>query len=995
MKAPLPSDELQRLEVLRQYDILDSAPEAALDDLTLLAAQICQTPIALISLVDEKRQWFKSRVGLAATETPRELAFCAHTILNKTQIMEVSDTQTDPRFADNLLVINDPKIRYYAGAPLVTQDGHALGTLCVIDRQPRRLSSEQVEALRVLGRHAVTHLELHRRTRELGHEMEERRRSEETVLESQRFLQSTLNALSAHIAILDEAGVIISVNEGWNKFARDNGHTKGCLSLGANYLDVCDRSRGKDAEDGAMVARGIRAVTAGETQEFKLEYPCHSATQQRWFIVRVTRFSLESASRIVVAHENITRRKLAEEEIRNKAAWQKAVMDGAGHAIITTTPDGIIQTFNPAAEQMLGYTAAELVGISTPATFHDPVQVAARAKEFSKELGEEIQPGFDVFIAKTKRGLTNEHEWSYVRKDGSRFPVQLSVNALRDAEGETTGYMGLAQDISERVDAQRRAQVSETIVALQTRLLEQTQSAARVGGWELDCISQALYWTEETYRIHDTDAAKYTPSLETAIQFYAPESIPIISEAVKAGLATGTPWDLELRMITTTGRRIWTRAIGKAVRENGCTQRLYGSFQDITERKQAEADVLAAKAAAEAANRAKSEFLATMSHEIRTPMNGVLGFTDLLLDTHLDEEQRTFTTTIKNSGEALLTLINDILDFSKIEAGKLTLEPLPFDLPETMEQVLALLSSGAKEKAIQLRMEYPADVPRRIVADPTRVRQIALNLVGNALKFTQQGSVTVRVVKMRSGGQCFLRMEVIDTGIGIAKEKQSQLFQKFTQADSSTTRRFGGTGLGLAISRRLSELMGGEIGLESEPGHGSTFWFSLPLVEAPGPGQANVHQPTPSDFKASSIADAIEPVSLRILVAEDNPINQLVMMKLLKKFGCEVKIAPDGREAVQLFQSNTYDLILMDCQMPEMDGFEATGEIRRLEQIHPSASSPIPIIALTASAMQEDLDRCIRSGMDAYLTKPLRAQLLKETLWRLRAGVSRSLAVIP
>ncbi|HLI83163.1 MAG TPA: ATP-binding protein [Bryobacteraceae bacterium] len=438
-----------------------------------------------------------------------------------------------------------------------------------------------------------------------------------------------------------------------------------------------------------------------------------------------------------------------------------------------------------------------------------------------------------------------------------------------------------------------------------------------------------------------------------------PEDLPRLDAAVHACVARGEPYRLEARIILPDGTCRWHRVHGRGEYEGGKILRVSGASIDVTQEKEMLIRL-------EKAMRAKGEFLANMSHEIRTPMNGLLGSVRLLLDSGVPAGQQEWLDNIRTCGETLLHLVNDILDLSKIEAGKLKLERAPFSVEELVNEALSVVGPMANAQGLRVVREFDRTVPPVLTGDPQRLRQVLLNLLSNAIKFTEQGTVTLGVAVLeRSGNRAKLRFTVKDTGIGIAPEAQAAIFEPFTQADGSSTRRYGGTGLGLAICRELVALMYGKLELESAPGAGSTFVADLafPIAAEVLPAHRPVTKAIPRSRR-----------SLRILLAEDNPINQRVAAALLQRMGHLVDLVADGRKAITAVERGAYDLVLMDCQMPDIDGYAAARAIRKI------TGGSLPVIAMTAHAIPEDRQFCLDAGMVDYLSKPISVERLQEVL---------------
>ncbi len=804
---------------------------------------------------------------------------------------------------------------------------------------------------------------------------------------------------------------------------------------------------------------------------------------------------------------DVTDRMHSEGALAAANAQLAGVLDAATQvSIISTDIHGLVTIFNSGAENLLGYFAAEMVGKQTPKIFHLPAEVMARGEELTRELGHPVE-GFEVFVAYAMQGRFDRREWTYVRKDGSQFPVSLVVTAVKNAFGEVTGFLGVAEDITERKWMLERFRA--TVDAAPTAMLVVDKAGD---------ILLANRQAEEMFGYPHGELIGQ--KVEVLIPSRFQEQHPSHRDAffhnpVQRDMGAA----LDLYAIRKDGSEFPVK-VGLSPIETGEGPAVICGVLDITQQKLTLANLQSAKEAAESASRAKSSFLANMSHEIRTPMNGIIGMSQLLAQTELRSHQRDYLATVDESAHILLRLLNDILDFSKIEAGKLELECIEFRISECVARASQMLALRAAEKGLEMACRVAPEIPDHLLGDSGRIQQVLVNLLGNAVKFTEAGEIFVNVnAESITQHQVRLHFSVSDTGIGISPDKLEQIFRPFEQAESSTTRRFGGTGLGLAISKQLVEMMQGRIWIESEPGRGSTFHFTaefgvsenqqrhesaelsslqdipvlvvddnftnrrilsemlkywqmnpiladsataarqaiqkatqshqpirLILLDHHMPGEDGFHFadslkqtqdgsscPIIMISSGSSSIDAdicashgisrfmTKPViasellnevlrqfsrfatvkpelslhldknvtvpSRRVLLVEDNEINRRVALGLLRSRGHQAEVAENGKEAVDRLAEQEFDVVLMDMQMPVMDGYEATAIIRAREH---QTGGRIPIVAMTAEALKGDRERCLESGMDDYVSKPISPAEMYRAIERFPAICLRS-----
>ncbi len=831
----------------------------------------------------------------------------------------------------------------------------------------------------------------------LQRDITDRKRLEAELQESQALFNGALDASNFDIAILDEHGTILFVNEAWTHVTEERRFLAGRLKVGCNYFDLV---KADDSEERALAMRaveGIKSVLDGLTEHLEFEYSTVGSSGIEWFLLSVNRFRTPGPPRAVISHENITARKVAQQRALNKQEKLRSIYHASSDGILLISQQGIFDC-NEKSLKLLGFGKSE--HLQGKQIWELAAPELANGYPSGPAIRQTIQQALEA--GETRFELTMQ------RSDGTQFPAELMLTTfLYDSQRL---LLVTFRDISERKLSEARLQQMNQ--RLQDDLAARTEAERQIR--ETTAYLDVYRKIVDTHAIvAETDTKGTIVSVNDAfcrISGYSREELigqnhRILNSGTHTAetwremyrcVAQGGIWHGELCNRAKNGQLYWVdTTIAPLYKEGGKLRGYFAIRADITSLKIAQTQ-------AEAASHSKSEFLANMSHEIRTPMTAILGYTDLLTELGTCEHCMNSTQAaqaieaIQRNGEHLLAIINDILDISKIEADKMTVELMQVDVSEFVTDVLTTMQVKSQAKGLALKCELATTVPQSIVTDPTRLRQILVNLIGNSIKFTEHGEVVLRLSSDPTQPE-LLYFAVNDSGIGMTPEQRGRLFQAFEQADTSMTRRFGGTGLGLRISKRLANMLGGDITVESQPGIGSCFTVSIATGTPVGKLMPSNPQPASTarqrlpDGRQSQVAAAtghssdqrLPLASIRILLVEDGPDNQRLIMHHLKKAGASVHLACNGKLAVEamtvdghvdgpLATPQPFDLVLMDMQMPEMDGREATSLLR-----HKGAT--LPIIALTAHALQGDLQMCLEAGCNSRITKPIdRAHLIEE-----------------
>lgn len=893
-------EEARRVKALADYKLAGTDPQPEYDAITRLAAYICGTPISLITLLDHRTAWVKSRAGIDVTEVPREIAMCNYTI-GADQINEIPDLRLDKRFEGNPLVEGEANVRFYAGAPLITPDGYRLGSLCVIDHVARNLTDDQRDALRILAREVISHMEVTKKNREL---QESLARHEElsTMFDNSNELHCIIAADGAidmiNPAVVDILGYTVEEVLGqniWN-FAVDDvrpkilAHIEKVGPNGSGKIDFEMRIRNRGGE--------LRWISWNAVIK-----------RDKWF----------------ANGRDITDQKKLLEEMEQLSVVANKVTSGV---VISDSKNDVIWV-NDAFEKITGFSRDDVAG---------------------RKLGDVIKgKDTDEKTITTAREYNRNKKSFHVellayRKDGE--PVWLSVmnSVILNENDEFDKVVEIITDITTRKKYEDQ---------LETLSMASSQSSSGIFVRQADGV---ILWFNEAferitgYSLDQLEGKKFGEML------LGPDSDRNLYDAARKAVLERKPYEVEIQIYRKDGTPLWVFISNNPqLNEEGNVERQVGVVVDISGRKKVEHELIKTREEALQLSRAKEMFVSVMSHEIRTPLNAVIGMAHILREDDPTPSQLEHLDILKFSAENLLSLLNGILDYTKIETGNVALEATAINLRELVTRTMDSFLFKAKEKGIALRYEIDHGIPDEVIGDQTRLYQVLINLIGNSIKFTHEGSVKLRLnLVSDTAEKIAVQFSISDTGIGIAKDKVDYIFEAYTQAKSDTTRKYGGTGLGLAITKRLIDLFGSSIQVQSEEGKGSDFIFTIAFKKV-------------GNAKRKDQKENFRTFDKKVLVVDDNDINRLLARKVLSKWGIEADMAENGRIAVQKILENRYDLVLMDIHMPEMDGFEAVKMVRNQPD---EVYRKLPIIALTASILSSELNEISEAGMNDYVQKP-------------------------
>ncbi len=989
MKIPeKPVDESARLQALHRLNLLDTADEERFDRITRQAQYEFQVPIALVSLVDKERQWFKSRRGLDATETPRNVSFCGHAIHGDGPLV-VEDALEDLRFADNPLVVNDPKIRFYAGCPIRSPDGYRVGTLCLIDSVPRRFDNDQRRELSLLAQQVELELREYNKGQVIKAPAEPVRFG--------RFLSSRIGALLVSLAMF--IGLLFPVFQSDSRYVdsikleREKAATTQLALLRGNIES--------DLNAKIYLVHGLTGIV--QIDESLTQDRFHRFAEQLGNNIKGLK-SLQLApkgivgyvwpletNRAAIGHDLLadpSRRLAAQKAMKARSIWLAGPLNliQGGQAIIARYPifkeiEGE-EAFWGFATLLLG--VEDLINSAIPTSVLEKYQLAIRGVDGLGETGAVFYGNEELF---TGVNLRNDIKlpagnWQIAIRPIVGWSPSWQVRQARIGMlASGAALVSIILYFLLRIPARLRKSIH-----IATTNLERSESRFRDA---VEALSDGFVVFDSAGNLALTNAIFQR-------LFTSSNSLPALGASFESLLARGVndgtirvPAGIDksefiaarsddffavsshFELLLADGRSI--DVIFSSMRDGGRV----GFFRDISEQKLNQAQLETEKFRAESASRAKSEFLATVSHEVRTPLNGVLSMLDMLsADELLSNDQRSMAITANDSAAHLLAILNDILDVSKIEAGKLDLDERPMNINAVVKGASDLVAHQAAEKGLSLTAKTDPELDNiSVKGDAGRIRQVILNLLSNAVKFTDAGSVKVRTSKVAlKGGSLSFNIAVEDTGIGFSEKDKETIFEAFSQIDSTADRKHEGTGLGLAICRKLVEAMGGEIAVTSERNVGTIFEVTLNLTIDDAVACV--------DETSLASGKLLTPASLgienkKLLLVEDGLTNQIVVKAMLKETGYDIDLAENGIEAIAAVKAQTYDIVLMDIFMPEMDGVTATQEIRQIP-----GCKTLPIVALTANAMEGDRKRFEEAGMNDYLAKPVKRDDLLHTLSR-------------